>query len=69
MEILWPEYTVPKSFKYAKNNFSRSYMEEDSRRLSNNKETGTFCFKPYFIYLFIYLFIYFQNTAGRGKKC
>lgn len=66
MEILWPECTAPESFKYTKNNVSKSYMEGDSRRLSNNKETGTLCFQSCLIH-FLFIF-FFQNTTGKTKK-
>jgi len=44
MENLWPKCTVPKSFRYAENNLTQRYMEGDSRRLSNDKETRTVYF-------------------------
>lgn len=65
MEILWPECTAPESFKYTKNNVSKSYMEGDSRRLSNNKETGTLCFQSCLIH---FLFIFFFPKHNRENK-
>lgn len=66
MEILWPECTAPESFKYTKNNVSKSYMEGDSRRLSNNKETGTLCFQSCLIHFLCFFFS--KTQQGKQKK-
>lgn len=59
---VWSKSIAPNIFKYAKDNLSKSYMEADSRRLSNNKKTRAFCFYLYFISFFK------CNRMKKGEK-